>query len=366
MDKTVKIFTVFIVILCTAVFFTGCTSNSGAANVTTPVSTQSTTIAAAGAIYVAGDIVKSPSGSASNAWLILSYDSATDTYSRALIYQNSDGTWGYRVNTNTETSARKVMEKVYTDKVTHVTVSSVPVKTATTASTSAPTVTSTTTVSGTTSATTSATTTPTGKPQFKSMVPDSADAGTQVSITDLTGSNFQTGATVMLARTGSSNITATNVQVVSASHMTCTFAIPSTAATGSWNIIITNPDSQSVTYSNYFTIHASTSVTTTTTTSPTGTVVITRIEPTFVYLGGNGWLGPITIYTTTNIQIDATAKLVNSGGQVIAGTSGPISDTLNSIPVRFNIPVGSQGHWNVVLTNPDGTNGTLTNGLAVY
>jgi len=290
MDKTVKIFTVFIIILCTAVFLTGCTSNSGAANVTTPVSTQSTTVAA------------------------------------------------------------------------QVSVSSVPVKTATTAPTSTPAMTSTVT----TSATTATTTTPTGKPQFISMVPDSAAAGSQVSITDLTGSNFRSGTTVMLAHTGSSNITATNVQAVSSSHMTCTFTVPSNATTGSWDIVITNPDGQSVRNSNFFAIRAATNVSAAQTTSPTGAVVITRIEPTSVVLGGYGWYGALTIYTTTNIQTGATAKLVNSGGQEILGTSGAVSESLTSIPVRFNIPGTSRGQWNVVLTNPDGTNGTFVNGLTVY
>ena len=40
--------------------------------------------------------------------------------------------------------------------------------------------------------------------------------------------------------------------VGSASHLTCTFTIPSDAAAGAWDVVITNPDGQSVTYANYF------------------------------------------------------------------------------------------------------------------
>ena len=363
MNISVKIFSALALILCTTIFFTGCASNSGTANITATTTPTPSATTAAGALYTAGDIVKSPSGSASTAWLVISYDPATDSYSRAFIYQNPDGTWGYRVNSNTETAARNVMEKVYTVKVTHVSVPSVPVKTPTAVSTVAQATVTTGSGSVTTSATTT-TTTPTGPPHFNSMTPDSADAGITVSITDLVGSNFQSGASVMLAHTGSSNISATNVQVVSASHMTCTFVIPSTAATGSWDVIIINPDGQSVTYSNYFSIHASTSVTATTTTSPTSTVVITRIDPPVVNVGWSGGYVPFTIYTSTNVQIGATVKLVNGLKPDIAGGAVYLP-SLTTLQVPFTIPAGSVGQWNVVITNPDGTNGTLTNGLTI-
>jgi len=362
MDKPVKIFTALIGILIFSVFFAGCTGSSGATNSTTPNSTQpATTIS--GVLYTAGDIVRSPSGSTSTGWLILSYDPATDMYSRAFIYQNSDGTWGYRANSNTETAARKGMEKVYTVRITRVSVSSVPVKTATAAVTSTRSVTSSAGSSTTTTPVTATTTA--GKPSFTSITPEDGYAGTTVSITDLVGSNFQSGATVALVYSGSPNITATNVQWVSSSHMTCTFTIPSNVTISTWDILITNPDGQYVKYNTYFGIHESTSATATETTSPTESVVITSVDPIIVYAGvGQGFVR-LTIYTTTNIQIGATAKLVNSQGQEIAGGDSMISSSLISMQVPFTIPAGSQGQWNVVLTNPDGTMGTLTNGFTV-
>ncbi|MCX6688300.1 MAG: hypothetical protein NTZ39_01155 [Methanoregula sp.] len=363
MDRSVKIFTVLIAILCISIFCTGCTNNSATANTTTSITTQPTTVASK-ALYTAGDVVKSSSGAAGTGWLILNYDPAADTYSRALIYQNPDGTWGYRLNTNTETSTRTVMEKVYTTKITHVSVPSVPVKTATAVSTTSPVTISTVGGSVTTSATTVTTTTPTGKPLFKSMAPDSADAGTQVSITDLMGSNFVTGTTVILAHTGSSNITATNVQVVSPSHITCTFTLPSTAAAGPWDVIITNPDGQSVKYNTYFTVHASTSVAATTTTSSTGTVVITMVDPSVVNGGWSASRQRLTIYTSTDVQLGATVKLVNGlKPDITAVDVYPQSST--SLLVAFDIPAGSIGQWDVVITNPDGTIGTLPNGLTI-
>ncbi|WP_324292166.1 S8 family serine peptidase [uncultured Methanospirillum sp.] len=76
-----------------------------------------------------------------------------------------------------------------------------------------------------------------------------------VSITNLTGANFITSATVNLTRTGQPNITATNVQVVSSSQITCTFPLTGKAA-GQWNIVVTNPDGQSGILANGFTVTA--------------------------------------------------------------------------------------------------------------
>nr|WP_324291962.1 PKD domain-containing protein [uncultured Methanospirillum sp.] len=76
-----------------------------------------------------------------------------------------------------------------------------------------------------------------------------------VTITNLSGTLFQSGATVNLTRTGQPNITATNVQVVSSSQITCTLPLTGKAA-GQWNIIVTNPDGQSGILANGFTVTA--------------------------------------------------------------------------------------------------------------
>jgi len=361
METPVKIFTALIVILCVSIFFAGCTKTSDAATTTTPLTTQQTTVAA-GALYAAGDIVKSPSGSAGTGWLILSYDPATDMYSRAFIYQNADGSWGYRVNTNTENSARKTMEKVYTNKITHVPVSSVPVKTPTAASASV-----TTSAAGT--STTTTVTTTAGKPQFKSMTPDEGTAGTTVSVTDLVGSNFQSTPTVALMRTGSSNITATNVQVVSSSHMTCTFTIPSNTTAGTWHIIITNPDGQSVTYSDYFVIHASTSVTATTTvtatsTSAYNTISIYDISPHSIATGGLLTPNQRLTIIGSNIQPLARVVLQRTGYSNITSVE-TYPESASTLLATFTIPAASQGSWNVIVTNPDGTYGIWSNTFTV-
>ena len=259
MKDSARIFILLSIFLVMGAASMGCSSSSGSTAATTTSGTVTTATTTA-PLYAAGDIVSSSSGS-STGWLIISYDSAKDSYTRAFIYKYTDGTWGYRINSATETATRKVMETVYKAKITHVTVSSIPTVGPTPVPTTVVTTMTTTTVAITT---TTATTTPAGKPSFKDMTPNDGNAGSSVDITDLVGSNFQSGATVQLAHSGSTSINATSVVWVSASHLTCTFTIPSDAAAGAWDVMITNPDGQSVTYSNYFIVHGSTSTATTT------------------------------------------------------------------------------------------------------
>ncbi len=86
-----------------------------------------------------------------------------------------------------------------------------------------------------------------------SITPTSGNDNGTVHITNLAGSNFQAGATVKLTRSGQSDINATNVVVVSSSQITCDFDLTGAAA-GQWNVVVTNPDSQSGTLPNGFTV----------------------------------------------------------------------------------------------------------------
>jgi len=362
MDTPVKIFAIFVIFLVTCVFITGCTNSSSTAetaNTTTALATSTT----AGPLYSAGDIVKSSSASAGTAWLILSYDSAADTYSRAFVYQNSDGSWGYRMSASTETSGRASVEKMYPVKVTHVSVSAVPVKTQTIATTA---VAAATTVSSTVTAT--AITTTVGQPSFKDMTPDEGYAGTSVSITDLVGSNFVSGTTVLLTHTGSTSINATNVAWISSSHLTCTFVIQSNAVADVWNVVITNPDGQSVTYSSYFTVHGSTSSATTTTTTSvaSGTIGITSVTASPQSTSGysQGWSGKLTIITSTTLQQGLTVTLKNTISGATISVSNPPLNSNTEILATFSQTVPA-GTWNVIVTNSDGTTGTLSSGFTV-
>jgi hypothetical protein len=351
MNRTAKIITGLLFLIIACVFITACTGSSGTAN-TTPQTTLVTTAPSTAAQYTSGDIVRSPKGSPDTAWLVTGYDPATDFYERAFVYRNADGTWGYRLDTRTERATRAVMEKVYTEKITNKLPASIPIRQPTVAATASA-MSTTPTVTATTSATTAL------KPQIKSIEPDFGMAGSQVAITDLTGNYFQTGATVMLAKTGSPNITATSATVQSPLHMSCSFSIPSNTTTGPWEVVVTNPDGQSIRYANGFTVRVSTNPVTTTVTTGGG-VDITGLVPTF---GSSGDTKSITI-TGSNFLDRISVKLKKSGSTDIAAfTTVRISTTQMSCV--FTIPVSSIGFWDLVVTNTDGTTGTLQNAFQV-
>jgi len=253
MDNQTKILLIFNIFLIIGVSLTGCSDSSDPA-----VSDTDAPPTPAGPLYSAGDIVRSAGGSESPAWLVVSYDPADDSYVRALIYKNTDGSYGYRTSKTTETTMRATMEKVYTIKITHVTVESVP--------TAAPiTVTTTGTAAGTrtimTTSTAAVTTTATStvKPSIKKMDPEEGEAGATV-VTEITGSDFMTNLTAQLRRSGEDSISATKVSRYSSSSVTCTFELSNETKVGPWDIRITNPNGQVGELTNFFIVRGNNTV----------------------------------------------------------------------------------------------------------
>lgn len=72
-----------------------------------------------------------------------------------------------------------------------------------------------------------------------------------VSITNLAGTGFVSGAAVKLTRSGQSDIAATGVSVVSATQITCSFNLTG-KKTGLWNVVVTNPSTLSGTLTHGF------------------------------------------------------------------------------------------------------------------
>jgi len=352
-----------LVVLIAAVFIAGCT-NSASANTTqvntTPAQTSAITkTTGTTALYIAGDIVRSPKGAAETGYLILNYNAGSDSYERALIYRNNDGSWGYRVDSQTLTISRSAFEKVNTVKVTHVDPSKVSI--------TQPTVITAKVTPASTSAGTVTTTTPeitktlAIKPKVTDITPDNGVAGTSVAISDLHGVGFQSGASVILARVSCVNISATNVNVLSASQISCTFTLPANATIGTWDIIVVNPDGQSTRYYDGFRVRVNANPTATTTTSSTGGISISSIDdPKFTFSGS---YVPITVHGS-NFKDGITGKLTKSGNADILASVIQINGE-TEIKCFFNIPTGSAGSWSLVLTNTDGTSGTLTDVFSV-
>ena len=80
-------------------------------------------------------------------------------------------------------------------------------------------------------------------PSIAGIAPDNGGNESVIAAT-LSGSDFQAGATVILRRAGYSDIAASDVTVVSANQITCQFDLAG-ATPGLWDVIVTNPDSQS-------------------------------------------------------------------------------------------------------------------------
>jgi len=77
-------------------------------------------------------------------------------------------------------------------------------------------------------------------PTVTGIAPNSGQRGTTVTITNLAGTVFVKTPTVELIK-GADKITATDLVVKSKNKIECKFAIPANAATGDWNVKVTNP-----------------------------------------------------------------------------------------------------------------------------
>ncbi|OPY38701.1 MAG: hypothetical protein A4E35_00485 [Methanoregula sp. PtaU1.Bin051] len=187
------------------------------------------------------------------------------------------------------------------------------------------------------------TTTPTGTaPTVTSITPSSGIQGNTVSITNLTGTGFQSGAAVVLSRSGSANITAVSV-MANPTQITCSITIPSYATTGSWNVLVINPDGLTGTLSGGFTISYP---------APT----VSGITPAN---SGNATSVSITNLAGTNFRDGATVKLIRTGyTDVVATDVAIVSPT--QITCSFDLEGVELGLWNVQVTNSDSQSSTYS------
>lgn len=333
---------------------------AGCSDTPAPAADVPAVVTQQGALYTVGDIVKNPKSSAEAGLLIISYDPATDMYERAYIYPNSDGSWGYRLDTSSEKISRSVIEQVYTTKSGTISVSSVPV--------GAPVVTTATMAAAKTTAataTTTATTTTSANPapRVKGITPDKGKAGTTITISDLEGQYFLAGANVTLEKHRQTSMKATNL-VITSIKITGKLAIPSDAENGYWDVVVTNPDGKLDKYENAFLVQegvaGSTTTTTTTTTVAANSPTITDIDPEFIPAAT---YTPINIYGT-NFRNGIYVKLTKDYKADIVGSSCYLTGSTHAT-CFFDFPAGSAGAWNILLQNTDGTTVTKSNVFTV-
>jgi len=302
-------------ILVILILAAGCTEESGSDS-GTPVPTTT----AAEVKFVAGDIVAKTSIQAQPLWLVIGYDKTTDMYERALIYKKSDGSWGIRKDTKSDTFPRNDMEKVYPVRVAHVAVSSVQVVTPTIPTT--------------------VTTAPSGpEPEITGITPNTGATGSSVIITNLAGRNFVSGATVKLIGASTSPIIASQVQVID-TKITCVFNLNGAVA-GKRDVVVTNPDGQSDILSYGFTVNEA---------AP----VITGIDP---YEGNVGETLTLAI-SGSNFKDPAKVLFVN-GSTELEGANVQVN-SMTQITCVLGIPSGiPTGTYDLIVKNvADKQNGT--------
>jgi len=184
-------------------------------------------------------------------------------------------------------------------------------------------------------------------PAVSGITPPDATRGTTVSITNLAGTGFLSGATVRLNRTDSTAIPATSVVMVSATQITCDFNLPAGSTVGMWDVIVTNPDMQSGALEDGFTILAAGPAVTAI--SPNSSLQTTPVS---VSVAGSGF------------QSGAGLALKRTGFSDIPAT-GVVFGSSNLITGSFNLMTATPGFWDVVVTNTDGQYGTLAGGFEV-
>jgi len=185
-------------------------------------------------------------------------------------------------------------------------------------------------------------------PTVTNITPGKGNNNQVVSITDLSGTNFRTNATVRLNSTLGSDIPAVagSVNVVSPTQITCSFDLIGQPV-GDWNVIVTNDDGQSSPPFSKFTIEYP---------APT----VTAIDP---VKASNDGVVVINSVTGTNFREGATVWLLK-GNLYIEATGVHFLDA-QTLNCTFNLNGATTGYWNVAVANPDQKYGTLPMGFEV-
>lgn len=320
----------FILLLVGSVMAAGCSGRQDAGAAAAPSVTPV-------ARYIAGDIIaKMASDNADPLYVITGYDPATDTYTRARFFRNTDGSWGHFADSTTDTASRQVVENVYPYRVAHVAISSIPVITPTPAA--APQV----IYAG-------------PAPVVSAISPAQGTNGGVVTVT-IYGKNFLDGATAKLLQPGSGGVTGTATTVL-ATSITTTFNLR-TLESGTYNVIIANPDGRSDTLQNAFTIGKDVPVISAI--SPVS-VKMNETVRVFTIAGGNFAAGGVKVtFIRGSAVIDCENPEVRGSATITCG------------PVIFTRQNRAQaGNWDLRVQNIEGQQGvtagrilTITNATA--
>ena len=190
-------------------------------------------------------------------------------------------------------------------------------------------------IAGTTSAVSQTLTAIIPAPTITSVLPAYGYNTSSVSNIVITGTGFSTsGATVVLAKSGQTNITG-SITAASTTQLTCTFDITNKPA-GNWDVIVTNADGQAVTRTSGFEIRSSVSTVTLSSIAPSSALTNTTVS--------------ITSLIGTNFQDSATISLRRTSYNDIFGTVSTLTST--KITGTFDLTNKVPGDYQVCVINP--------------
>jgi hypothetical protein len=174
-------------------------------------------------------------------------------------------------------------------------------------------------------------------PVLSAVAPHSGVQGTSVQAT-LTGSNFQSGATVAMGGTG---VTASNVAVVSSTQITAVFTIAASAATGARSVTVTTAAGTSAPQS--FTVTAATA---------SGPPTLTSLNP------NSGSRGTVISVTVSGTNFTSPASVTVQNGGVTVSNVVVVNST--TIRASFHISKSASRHSsNTTVTTAAGVSNAL-------
>ena len=187
--------------------------------------------------------------------------------------------------------------------------------------------------------------TPAPPPTVSSINPSSGAQGQSLPSVVITGSSFQSGATCSFG----AGITVNSCAFNSATQLTANITISSTATLGTHNVTVSNPDGQTGTLPNGFTV---------TTGGPPPPPTVSSVNPNS---GAQGQNLPSVVITGSSFQSGATCSF-GAGITVNSCAFNSATQLTANITISSTATLGTH---NVTVSNPDNQSSTLTNGFSV-
>ncbi|MBU1670274.1 MAG: right-handed parallel beta-helix repeat-containing protein [Actinobacteria bacterium] len=182
-------------------------------------------------------------------------------------------------------------------------------------------------------------------PTVTSILPDWANSEDGVVPVTVTGTEFSSGAQFKLSRTGHDDIDAQDETVVSSTELSGTLNI-NQAASGSWDVVVTNPDYQSGTLPNGFTVNPPPSPTSITPESAGSGATEVRV-------------------TITGTHLDHTGSVILEKGELRITASNLSITSPTQITCLLDLTDAEPGAWDLVVTDIYSGEGRLPEAFTV-